>query len=333
MRLDMRAGKRFASIVVTLGITVAACSKDGADRGAAADSADRRDSAAASGGAGSADTLPARITDIANFKTPESVKYDAELDRYYVSNINGNPSNKDGNGYIATVKPDSTGITMFIEGGKNGVTLNAPKGMAIVGDTLWVADIDAARAFNRRTGAPIRSVELGQLGVIFANDIAPGPDSAIYLTDTGIRFGSDGAMTAPGKHQIIRIAGTRATVALEGEGLSRPNGIAWDNANSRFVIAPFGGKAVLTWTKGDPAPAPLASGPGQYDGIEVLGDGRVLVSSWADSSVQVISNGQMTKLIGSIEAPADIGYDTMRHRVLIPMFNGNRVQVWTSGRR
>jgi len=325
--------RHFSSLIALAFIIAAtACSKDAGDGGAAdsAGSADRRDSAAAAGGA---DTVPARVTDIANFKTPESVKYDSDRDLYYVSNINGNPSAKDGNGYIATVKPDSTGMTMFIEGGKNGVTLNAPKGMAIVGDTLWVADIDAVRAFNRRTGAPIRSVELGRLGVIFANDIAPGPDSAIYLTDTGIRFSPAGEMSAPGKHQIIRIAGTAATVALEGEGLSRPNGIAWDNANSRFVIAPFGGTSVLTWAKGDPTPAPLATGPGQYDGIEVLADGRVLVSSWADSSVQVISNGQMTKLVSGVEAPADIGYDTQRHRVLIPLFNGNRVEVWTSGRR
>ena len=318
-------------IAIALIITATACSKD-AGTADSASSADKRDSAAAAGG-GARDTAPARVTDIANFKTPESVKYDSDRDLYYVSNINGNPSNKDGNGYIATVKPDSAGMTMFIEGGKNGVTLNAPKGMAIVGDTLWVADIDAARAFNRRTGAPIRSVELGKLGVIFANDIAPGPDSAIYLTDTGIKFGPNGEMSAPGKHQIIRIAGTQATVALEGEGLSRPNGIAWDNANSRFVIAPFDGKAVLTWAKGDPTPGQLATGPGQYDGIEVLGDGRVLVSSWADSSVYSVTGGQMTKLVSGVEAPADIGYDTQRRRVLIPLFNANRVEIWTSGRK
>ena len=314
------------AFVLALSVAATACA---GDRGAAADSAAAHDSAAASG----TDTVPARVSEIANFRTPESVKYDPDRDLYFVSNINGNPSAKDGNGYIATVKPDSAGMTMFIEGGRNGVTLNAPKGMAIVGDTLWVADIDAARAFNRVTGQPIRSVELGGLGVIFANDIAPGPDSAIYLTDTGIRIGPDGAMTAPGKHQIIRIAGTQATVAIEGEALARPNGIVWDNANSRFVIGSFGGGGVLTWKKGDTAPATLAAGSGQYDGIEVLGDGRVLASNWADSSIHVVSNGTMTKLIGGVPAPADIGYDSKRNRVLVPLFNGNAVEIWSLGRR
>ena len=36
-----------------------------------------------------------------SMKTPESVRYDADLDVFFVSNINGNPSEKDGNGFIA----------------------------------------------------------------------------------------------------------------------------------------------------------------------------------------------------------------------------------------
>src|SRR5262245_35110544 len=85
-----------------------------------------------------------------SMKTPESVRYDADLDAYFVSNINGNPSAKDGNGFIAQVDAGNTSsVKMLVQGGKNGATLNAPKGLAVVGDTLWVADIDAVRAFNK----------------------------------------------------------------------------------------------------------------------------------------------------------------------------------------
>ena len=38
--------------------------------------------------------------------------------------------------------------------GRDDANDNGPKGMALVGDTLWVADVDAVRAFNRKTGAP-----------------------------------------------------------------------------------------------------------------------------------------------------------------------------------
>ena len=47
---------------------------------------------------------PVRVLTVAGFKTPESVKYDAELDVYFATNINGNPSAKDDNGFISRVR-------------------------------------------------------------------------------------------------------------------------------------------------------------------------------------------------------------------------------------
>ena len=325
-------------LVLASVIAVAACGGDGADRGATADSADRRDSAAASGRGGAGGDSARRVSSIPGFNTPQSVKYDAELDVYYVSNINGNPSGKDGNGYIARIRPDSAGAGSVVDtlarGGQGGVTLHAPKGMAIVGDTLWVSDIDAVRGFNRRTGQPTRTVNLASMQATFLNDIAADGAGNVYITDTGIRFAPDGTMGTPGRQRIFRMrAGEATTIALEGDSLRNPNGIAWDNANSRFVIGPFGDAPIMTWKPGDPAPGTLAAGPGQYDGIEILADGRVLVSNWADSSIHVVTDGQKRKLITGVAAPADIGYDTRRNRVLIPLFNGNTVEMWTIGPR
>ena len=99
----------------------------------------------------------------------------------------------------------------FIEGGKKGVTLNAPKGLAISGDTLWVADIDFARAFNKRTGAAIANVG-AQGRVKFLNGAAVGPDGAIYMTDTGVIFGARGEVSHPGPDQVFRIENRKATV-------------------------------------------------------------------------------------------------------------------------
>ena len=322
--------------------TVSACSGDSGDSAATADSADRRDSASATarGGAtgGSSADSARRISSIPGFNTPESVKYDADLDVYFVSNINGNPSNKDGNGYIARVKPDSAGssfvVDTFARGGQRGVTLHAPKGMAIIGDTLWVADIDAVRGFNRRTGAPTRSVNLASMQATFLNDVAAGSGGEVYITDTGIRFAADGSMGRPGKQRIFRFRGSEAaTVPIESDSLGNPNGIAWDRTRNTFIVAPFGAQSLMTWSAGDSATRSLASGPGQFDGVEVLDDGRILVSSWADSSVHVVADNRMRKLITGVAAPADIGYDSRRNRVLVPLFNGNTVEVWSIGAR
>src|SRR5882672_6194230 len=113
----------------------------------------------------------ATVLTVVGFSTPESVLHDSAQDIYFVSNINGSPTAKDNNGFISRVRPDGAIENLkFIEGGRAGVTLNAPKGMAVLGDTLWVADIDVARAFNARTGALLDSVKLDS--AVFLNDVA-----------------------------------------------------------------------------------------------------------------------------------------------------------------
>jgi len=270
-----------------------------------------------------------KVLTVEGFLTPESVLHDTGQDIYFVSNINGSPTAKDNNGFISRVKPDGAVENLkFIEGGRTGITLNAPKGLALAGDTLWVADIDAVRAFNAKTGAPIDSVSLSKLGAVFLNDVVVVPTGALYVTDTGIRFDDVGNVLHPGPDRVFRIGPDRAvTVAVRGDTLGRPNGIALDAAGKRFVIVEFGGRSVLAWKPGDKAPSVIAKGPGGFDGVEIVG-GRILVSSWSDSTVSSYETGQEVKLITGVPSPADIGYDAKRNRVLIPIFTGNRVEIW-----
>jgi hypothetical protein len=259
------------------------------------------------------------------------VKYDEAQDVYFVSNINGNPSQKDNNGFISRVRADGTvDSMMFIAGGRGGARLNAPKGMAIVGDTLVVADIDAVRMFNRRTGAPIASVDFSPLRANFLNDIAVGGDGALYITDTGLRFSPSGQMSHPGPDRVFKLTRRTPSVVISDSALAAPNGITWDGANARFVIAPFNGKALFTWKPGQ-KPATLAEGVGQFDGVEVLPDGRVVASSWADSSVYVVRDGSATKLVAGVPSPADIGVNAQRGILAVPLFTENRVEFWSLG--
>src|SRR5438445_7519333 len=251
-----------------------------------------------------------KVATVVGFLTPESVLDDSAQDIYFVSNINGGPLTKDNNGFISRLRPDGAiEVLKFIEGGRGGVTLNAPKGLAVLGDTLWVADIDRLRAFNSRTGAAIDSVRLDSLGAVFLNDIAIAPNGAIYVTDTGIRFDDVGNVLHPGPDRVFRVGPDRkVTVAVRGDTLGRPNGIALDPVGKRFVIVEFGGRSVLAWKPEDKAPSVIAKGPGGFDGVVIVG-GKILVSSWSDSTVSSYETGQEVKIVTSIASPADIGYD------------------------
>ncbi|HEX2189963.1 MAG TPA: SMP-30/gluconolactonase/LRE family protein [Longimicrobiaceae bacterium] len=272
---------------------------------------------------------PRRVASAAGFSTPESVRYDLEQDVYFVTSIVGNPSAKDGAGFVSRLRPDGTVESLrWIEGGRGGATLNAPKGMALSGDTLWVADVDAVRAFHRRTGAPLATVELGALGAAFLNDVARGPDGALYVTDTGIAIDAQGAAKPVAPGRVFRLDGAGARVVLQGDALAMPNGIAADPAGG-FLLAPAGGPAVQRWTPGEAAPRAVAEGPGSWDGVEVLPDGRVLVSSWADGAVHELRDGSLRPLVQGVKSPADLGVDTRRGRVAVPLFTEDRVEIWT----
>lgn len=291
-------------------VVAAGCGGGGADRGE-----------------NEAEAEPRKLATITGFSAPESALYDEDGDAWFVSNINGNPSAMDGNGFISRLEADGQIDSLhFIEGGRNGVVLNAPKGMALVGDTLWVSDVNVLRAFHRTTGRPLVTIDLGGT---FLNDVVEGSDGTIYVTDTGISIDSSGTMSHPGPDRLYAVGPERnGRVVLEGDQLEAPNGITWDHRNNRLVIVPNGGVDIMTWRPGQTATQSIGTGPGGQDGVEVLDDGRILYSSWADSSVHSWEPDAQDVVIPAIESPADFGIDHARRVLAIPSLMGNRVEMW-----
>jgi hypothetical protein len=115
-------------------------------------------------------------------------------------------------------------------------------------------------------------------------------------------------------------------VALETDSLAGPNGITWDGAGKRFIVVPFLGPVVRAWTPGSRQLTALGTTKGQLDGVELLDGNRLLITSWADSSLFVLDNGTVTPVAGGLPSPADIGVDTKRNRVAIPLLMEDRVE-------
>jgi hypothetical protein len=251
------------------------------------------------------------------FNAPEAVRYDPDQDVYFVTNWGtGDPAAKDNNGAISRMTPDGVIEQLrFIAGGTGGATLHSPRGMTIVGDTLWAVEPDAVRGFNRRTGAPLATVDFSSFKLGFLNDIAAGPDG-LYVTDTGT-------------DRIYRVAGGRATLALDDTAIGNPNGITWDAAGKRFILVPWEDSVIKTWAPGSRTLTAMGKdGATKFDGVEILSGDRVLVSSQSDSSLHLFTGGTGRPIIRTGGDPADIAVDTKRNRVAVPFVGRNLVEIW-----
>ena len=289
--------------------SLAACT--GSESGSA-----NADSPAASG---STTTDSARlVTTVAGFTRPEAVRYDPAQDVYFVSNWGtGETGATDNNGFISRMNADGAVDSLrFIAGGTRGATLHSPRGMTIVGDTLWVVDVDAVRGFDRRTGVPLASIEFSLFRLGFLNDIAAGPDG-LYVTDTGT-------------DHIYRITAGAVTVALNDSTLGNPNGITWDSAGRRFIVVPWSGDSTIkAWTAGSRTFTRIGRGfATQLDGVEVIEGNRLLVASQSDSSIHVVTGSSARRAIRTGGEPADIAVDSRRNRVAVPFVARNLVEIW-----
>lgn len=264
-----------------------------------------------------AETAPPTAADqgitVAGFSGPESALHDPAADVYLVSNLDGQPAEKDGNGFISRVSPAGELVELrWIDGATDGVTLHAPKGLGLLGDTLIVADIDHVRLFDRVSGAPIGDWAVD--GATFLNDVTVSPGGTIYVSDTGVRF-AGGEPEDVGTSGIHAFAGDGSRRSVDTGDLRGINGLA--AVGSRLYGVSFGSGRIFVIEDGILAELPELPGLG-LDGI-VVGDEGLLVSDWDTQTVYLLrENGSVSAVVRNVASPADIGVDRSRNRLLIP---------------
>jgi sugar lactone lactonase YvrE len=266
-------------------------------------------------------TSPQSLTE--GFSTPESVLYDADQDVYFISNINGSPLAADDHGYISRVNADTLQVeSKWLDASKGDIELNAPQGMAIVGDDLWVSDIDVVRRFDRRTGKT-KGPAIKIPGATFLNDVA-ADGANVYVSDSGMKAGANG-FDPTGTDAVWLVSGGAPKKFASGKELNRPNGLAV--VNGAVWAVSFGANELFQIENAKKGPVSQMP-KGSLDGLVALADGSVLVSSWEGKAVYRGNPGaKFEPVVDNVDSPADLGYDTKRHRLLVPHFMENRISL------
>lgn len=294
-----------------------ATSTDTAAAGASAATATARTSAADSGAvsATAADITPSN----AGFNEPENLVYDSVADVFLVSNINGGPTARDANGFVTRL--DSAGHVIaqkWIDGSKANSRLDGPKGLAIHGDTLVIADVGVVRLFNRRTGA---ALGVWQTPGVLLNDVSFAPDGTLYVTDTQGRD-SVGAI-----YHFDRTG--HATALASGAALEGPDGIV-ALPDGGVMYATFGGNRVAR-VAADGKATTVDTLPGKkVDGLRRLADGSYIVTSWdAHTVYHLLANGRLQPLLTGVASPAGVAVDARRHHLVVTSMTDNKMYLVT----
>jgi DNA-binding beta-propeller fold protein YncE len=241
-------------------------------------------------------------------KTPESVIYDPANGVIYVSNVNQNPWVKDENGFISKIS--KTGEILALE----WVTgFSGPKGMGIMGDTLFVADLDELVLVSISNGAVIEKIKID--GASGLNDIT---------TDNGVVFISD---SNAGK--IYQYANGEVTV-FHPDVPGRPNGLL--PGNGKLLVAFSETSEFISIDPVSLEKIVIADSIGAGDGITpTTQDGCYLVSDWNGEVFYVDNAGNKTSLLNTKEQKkntADIWFITEENCLLVPTFFDNRVVAY-----
>ncbi len=264
---------------------------------------------------------PGAAFEVRGLKTPESFIADPSGSAYFISNINGKPTEKDNNGFITRLdeKGKITNLK-WVEGGKEGITLHAPKGMAVIDEVLYVTDIDFVRGFHTRTGELLHDLDLSDHGPKFLNDLTSDGEGNLYVTD----------MVA---NRVLRID-TRnqhqITLLSEDDNLRGPNGIVFDAVKGRLVVVTWDSGAVLGVGLDGRVEVLLNSkGLKNLDGVDLDEGGNLYISSFTDGRIYKISpDFRRVKIFREgLTTPADINLDLANRLVLIPFFKADKART------
>lgn len=240
----------------------------------------------------------AELWRVGGLEMPESALFDTARDRIVVSNINGSPADVDGNGFLSLITAEGRIDTLhWVDG------FDAPKGMAMVGDRLFVADLTYIREVDVTSGTLVASHPVA--GAQFLNDVTAAEDGSVYVSD----------MTADA---IYHLKDGKVEPWLRDARLNTPNGLAVDgstlfvgtwgpNMQTDFSTDGPGGLIAIDLASKAITDIQGAETAGNIDGVVLDGDTVFMTDYMKGVLLRFDANGTLSEVARLKPGSADIG--------------------------
>ncbi len=254
---------------------------------------------------------------------PESVIYDPAINLLFVSNINGDPFEKDHNGFISVVSVDGKMLTeKWVEG------LNAPKGLGIYGHTLYVADIDELVAIDINHGRIINKYKVDDAK--FFNDVTVADNGDVYVSDML-------------KNRIHKLSGDDFQIWVESEELNNPNGLhfteddiivgSWGKMTDGFATEVPGHLLRISINTKKITSVGDGSPVGNIDGLDGRDETGFYVTDWLSGGLfHVDTKGASEKILEFDQGSADFDFIEKKGIFYIPQMMENKLYAYKLGK-
>ena len=265
-------------------------------------------------------TFPGEAAQITGLESPNSFISDSSGKEYFISNINGEPEARDNNGFITKLNADGKVTDLkFIQGGVADVLLHAPKGMALVGPILYIADLDQLKAFNKTSGKLIATVLFPTSShtphtQVSLTDVAAAPDGMLYVSDEA----------ANSIYRIDPSANYRVDLLIHDERLAGPAAIAIHPKTNHLIVVSMEKGKILEITSDGQLTELESNGffTGRFQnlsGVDFDQWGNMYVSDITKGKIWRMTRDHRFQVIAEyLPAPADISIDRANNLILVP---------------
>lgn len=253
----------------------------------------------------------ARITEAwstsKDLKVPESVMYDKASHILYVANINGKPTEKNNMGFISKISLDGKIVTLkWVDG------MNAPKGMGLKDNLLYVTDIDRIHVIDKNKDQITKTHDVS--GAKFLNDIAIDSKGNVYITDMFTK-------------KVLILKNNKVDTWIDLNEYSKPNGLFMEEPD--LLVGTADGLLRINLNKKDIKME--IPNKGGIDGLIKIRKGEYIVSDWKGKTQLIGKNKRPIVLLDTSNKKinaADLEYIPDKRLIIIPTFFDNRVVAY-----